>query len=111
MTGTSVASAALAEALAQVRPLILGHGGDIALDPVGADGVVHVRLFGACKACPNMAMTYVGPIRTRLMQVEGVTEVRCSQVKAGPRALARMASLLGARPFDPENDLRSVGVR
>lgn len=100
--------AALAAALADVRPLILGHGGDIALDPVGPDGVVHVRLSGACKACPNMA-TYVGPIRTRLMQVEGVVEVRCGQVKAGPRALARMASLLGARPFGAEADLPVLG--
>lgn len=100
---------ALAAALAEVRPLILGHGGDIVLDPVGEDGVVHVRLSGACKACPNMAMTYVGPIRTRLMQVEGVAEVRCAQVKAAPRALARMAALLGARPFGAEADLAALG--
>lgn len=94
---TSVSGEALAAALAQVRPLILGHGGDIEIDGVTADGVVSVRLFGTCKARPNIAMTYVGPIRSRLMTVEGVTEVRCDQVKAGPRALSRMARLLGAR--------------
>jgi hypothetical protein len=43
------------------------------------------------------------------MQVEGVAEVRCAQVKAGPRALARMASLLGARPFGAEADQPSRG--
>lgn len=95
----SVSADALVKALAQVRPLILGHGGDIKIEDVSIDGVVSVRLFGACKACPNMAMTYVGPIRTTLMSVEGVTEVRCKQVKAGPKALGRMARLLGAHPF------------
>jgi Fe-S cluster biogenesis protein NfuA len=94
-----VDQAALATALAQVRPLILGHGGDIEVERVDEAGIVHVRLIGACKACPNMAMTYVGPVRTGLMQVEGVTEVRCEQVNAGPRTLARLAGLLGARPF------------
>ena len=97
---TSVSAEALAAALARVRPLILGHGGDIEIDGISTDGVVSVRLFGACKACPNMAMTYVGPIRTSLMSVEGVIEVQCNQVKAGPKALGRMARLLGAHPFE-----------
>lgn len=95
-----ISEQALAEALARVRPLILGHGGDISIESVDEDGVVSVRMVGACKACPNMAMTYVGPVRTFLMEVEGVTEVRCEQVNAGPRALARLAGLLGARAFE-----------
>jgi Fe-S cluster biogenesis protein NfuA len=90
----------LEAALARVRPLILGHGGDIEIAGISCDGVISVRLVGACKACPNMAMTYVGPIRSYLMQVDGVTEVICEQVNAGPRALGRMARLLGARPFE-----------
>lgn len=90
---------ALAAALARVRPLILGHGGDIQISGIAADGTISVALHGACRACPNMAMTYIGPIRSFLMEVEGVTEVTCSQVNAGPRALARMARLLGARPY------------
>jgi Fe-S cluster biogenesis protein NfuA len=96
----SVSGDALAEALAQVRPLILGHGGDIGIEDVSIDGVVSVRLFGAGKACPNIAMTYVGPIRTTLMSVEEVTEVRCDQVKAEPKALGRKARLLGTHPFE-----------
>ena len=90
----------LEAAFAKVRPLILGHGGDVEIDQISEDGVVRVRLLGACKACPNMAMTYVGPIRTHLMEVEGVTEVICPQVKASPRALERIARLSGSRPFD-----------
>jgi Fe-S cluster biogenesis protein NfuA len=94
-----IAADDLAAAVARVRPLILGHGGDIAVTGISDEGVVSVALSGACKACPNMAMTYVGPIRTTLMEVDGVTEVRCKQVNAGPRALARLARLLGAREY------------
>ncbi len=89
----------LALALSQVRPMILGHGGDIDIEGVSETGEVRIRLLGACKACPNMAMTFVGPVRTRFMAVEGVSEVQCEQVNAGPRALSRMARLLGAHPF------------
>lgn len=87
-------------ALARIRPLILGHGGDIEIAGVDAQGVVTVRLLGACRACPNMAMTYVGPIRSTLMQVPGVTAVTCPQVRAAPRALDRIARLSGSLPFD-----------
>ena len=89
----------LEAAFAKVRALILGHGGDIELDDVSADGILSVKLSGACGACPNMAMTYVGPIRSYLMEVTGVREVLCEQVRASPRSLARIARLLGARSF------------
>jgi Fe-S cluster biogenesis protein NfuA len=99
MTGAAIAPEALEAALAQVRPLILGHGGEIEVLGVTPEGMVRVRLSGACRTCPNMAMTYVGPIRTALMEVAGVAGVECAQVHAGPRALARLAGLLGARPY------------
>jgi len=91
--------AALAAALGRARPLILGHGGDIAISGVSEDGVVSVALTGACRACPNVAMTFVGPVRTFLMEVPGVSAVECDQVKAGPRALSRLAGLLNAHPY------------
>ncbi|RFB74944.1 NifU family protein [Methylovirgula sp. 4M-Z18] len=90
---------ALEAAFARIRPLILGHGGDIEIVNISADGVVSVKLLGACKACPNMAMTYVGPIRTYLMEVEGVAEVRCEQVNASQKSLDRLARRLGSRPL------------
>lgn len=89
----------LAAALSRVRPLILGHGGDIEITDVSSEGVVSVALAGACRACPNIAMTFVGPVRTALMEVEGVSEVQCGQVNAGPRALSRLAGLLRAEPY------------
>lgn len=100
MTARSVISAdALEAAFARIRPLILGHGGDIEVADISPEGVVSIKLVGACKACPNMAMTYVGPIRTYLMEVDGVTEVRCDQVNASIKTLDRLARRLGSRPL------------
>lgn len=97
--GAIISTDALEAAFARIRPLILGHGGDIEIADISPEGVVSVKLVGACKACPNMAMTYVGPIRTYLMEVEGVAEVRCEQVNASVKSLDRLARRLGSRPL------------
>ncbi|MDR1035342.1 MAG: NifU family protein [Deltaproteobacteria bacterium] len=44
------------EALKKVRPYLLADGGDIELVDV-KDGVVEVRLTGACGSCPMSQMT------------------------------------------------------
>jgi Fe-S cluster biogenesis protein NfuA len=41
----------------QIRPNLQADGGDIELVDVTADGVVKVRLQGACHGCPGAAMT------------------------------------------------------
>lgn len=43
-------------ALAEVRPYLRSHGGDVALVRV-ADGVVHLRLDGTCNGCPSSSAT------------------------------------------------------
>lgn len=45
------------EALKQVRPALQRDGGDIELVSVEENGVVKVRLKGACGACPMSTMT------------------------------------------------------
>jgi Fe-S cluster biogenesis protein NfuA len=45
------------EALEKVRPSLQADGGDVQLIDVGADGVVKVRLTGACGGCPMSQMT------------------------------------------------------
>jgi Fe-S cluster biogenesis protein NfuA len=44
-------------ALAQVRPALQRDGGDVELVEVTEDGIVKVRLQGACQGCPMAQMT------------------------------------------------------
>jgi Fe-S cluster biogenesis protein NfuA len=43
-------------ALDSVRPYLAAHGGGVELLDI-ADGVVHLRLEGACHGCPSSALT------------------------------------------------------
>jgi len=62
-------------ALAQVRPALLADGGDVELVDVN-EGVVTVRLTGACSGCPMAAMTLRRGIeRVLKAQVPQVKEV------------------------------------
>lgn len=45
------------KALLDIRPALQADGGDIELVDVGEDGVVKVKLQGACHGCPGAAMT------------------------------------------------------
>ncbi|MEW5733396.1 MAG: NifU family protein [Thermodesulfobacteriota bacterium] len=45
------------KALDKVRPNLQADGGDVELVDVAEDGVVKVRLTGACKGCPMSQMT------------------------------------------------------
>lgn len=44
-------------ALEKVRPSLQADGGDVELVEVDKDGVVKVRLTGACGGCPMSQMT------------------------------------------------------
>ena len=62
-------------ALAKVRPMLLADGGDVQLIDV-TDGVVKVKLTGACGGCPMATMTLKGGIERALKEeVPGVKEV------------------------------------
>lgn len=41
----------------RIRPNLQADGGDVELVDVGDDGVVKVRLVGACHGCPMAQMT------------------------------------------------------
>lgn len=62
------------EALAKIRPLLQADGGDVELVEVSADGVVKVRLSGACCGCPMAQMTLKEGIEKTLK--ESVPEVK-----------------------------------
>ncbi|MEW6242903.1 MAG: NifU family protein [Bacillota bacterium] len=63
-------------ALGKIRPMLQADGGDVELVSVEDDGVVKVRLKGACGGCPMSAMTLKNGIERLLKQeIPGVKEV------------------------------------
>jgi Fe-S cluster biogenesis protein NfuA len=62
------------KALNEIRPALQADGGDVELIDVTDDGIVTVKLVGACSGCPMAQMTLKGGIETRLKQV--VPEVK-----------------------------------
>jgi Fe-S cluster biogenesis protein NfuA len=64
------------QALAKIRPMLQRDGGDIELVEV-SDGIVKVRLTGACKGCPMSQMTLKQGVEKLLMQeVPGLKQVQ-----------------------------------
>lgn len=63
------------EALGKIRPFLQRDGGDVELISV-VDGVVKVKLQGACAGCPGAKMTLSEVIGRMLKEeVPGVKEV------------------------------------
>jgi Fe-S cluster biogenesis protein NfuA len=56
------------EVLNKIRPSIQADGGDVELVDVTKDGVVKVRLKGACAGCPMSQMTLKSGIESTLKQ-------------------------------------------
>lgn len=67
------------EVLDTIRPNLQADGGDVALVNVTDEGVVHVRLQGACHGCPMAAMTLQMGIerilKSEIAEVQGVENV------------------------------------
>lgn len=65
------------ESLRSVRPHLQADGGDIELVDVNEEGVVFVRLVGACQGCPGAIMTLkMGIERVLKEQIPEVTSVQ-----------------------------------
>jgi Fe-S cluster biogenesis protein NfuA len=63
-------------ALDKVRPSLKMDGGDVELVDVGSDGVVKVKLTGACGGCPMSQLTLkMGIERILKKEVPEVKEV------------------------------------
>jgi Fe-S cluster biogenesis protein NfuA len=56
-------------AIQDVRPSLQADGGDIELVSVGDDGIVKVRLTGACGSCPMSTMTLKQGVENYLKKV------------------------------------------
>ena len=65
------------KALAKTRTVLQGDGGDVELVDVSPDGIIQVRLKGACHGCPMATMTLKSLIeRVLKKEVPGVKEVK-----------------------------------
>jgi Fe-S cluster biogenesis protein NfuA len=66
--------------LRSVRPYLQADGGDIELVGVNDEGVVLVRLAGACQGCPGALMTLQMGVerilKEQVPEVKSVTAVR-----------------------------------
>jgi len=67
------------QVLEQVRANLQAHGGDVELVAVSEDGVVSVRLQGACKGCPmaqqTLKMGIEAMLKEELPEVQSVEAV------------------------------------
>ncbi|MGL4522110.1 MAG: NifU family protein [Bacilli bacterium] len=63
------------EVLDKLRPYLMRDGGDVELVDI-EDGIVKLRLMGACGTCPSSTITLKAGIeRALLEEVPGVIEV------------------------------------
>ncbi len=67
------------EVLGKVRPMLQRDGGDVELVDVQDDGVVKVRLTGACSGCPMSTMTLKNAIeetiKKEIPEIKSVEQV------------------------------------
>ncbi|MCB9166691.1 MAG: NifU family protein [Flavobacteriales bacterium] len=57
------------EALEDLRPFLNADGGDITLDALDPEGIVHVRLHGACSGCAMSPMTMKAGVEEAIKRV------------------------------------------
>ncbi len=55
-------------AIEKIRPMLKADGGDVELVGVSDDGIVQVRLQGACAGCPMSQMTLKNGIERVIKQ-------------------------------------------
>jgi len=55
--------------LAQIRPALQADGGDVELIDVTEEGVVQVKLKGACGSCPMSQMTLKMGIEKKIKEM------------------------------------------
>ncbi|MFA5805158.1 MAG: NifU family protein [Melioribacteraceae bacterium] len=71
-----VLHAKVEKALQTIRPYLKADGGDVVLVQVTNEGIVEVRLTGACSDCPMSQMTLrAGVERALIREVPGIRRV------------------------------------
>lgn len=71
-----ISESTLQKALNSIRPFLQADNGDVELVSVSEDGIVKVRLLGACEQCPLSVMTLRAGIERALMrEVPGIKRI------------------------------------
>ena len=64
--------------LEKIRPFLQIDGGDVRLDKVSEDGIVELKLLGACNTCPLRPMTLRAGIERALMHdIPEIKRIEC----------------------------------
>lgn len=68
------------KALERVRPFLQADNGDVELVDISDDGIVTVKLLGACESCPLSIITLRAGIERSIMNdVPGVKRIEAVQ--------------------------------
>jgi Fe-S cluster biogenesis protein NfuA len=72
------------ETLEKIRPFIIRDGGNVEFDSF-IDGIIYIRMEGACSSCGLLDSTLSGGIEVILMEeIPGVVAVRLVEEKPQP---------------------------
>lgn len=64
--------------LERIRPYLQIDGGDVMLDRVSDEGIVELKLLGACNTCPLRPMTLRAGIERALMhEIPEIKRIEC----------------------------------
>ncbi|MEO8512811.1 MAG: NifU family protein [Ignavibacteria bacterium] len=75
---TAEVEAKINAVLERIRPFLQIDGGDVTLDKVSDDGIVELKLLGACNTCPMRPMTLRAGIERALMrEIPEIKRIEC----------------------------------
>jgi Fe-S cluster biogenesis protein NfuA len=76
------------EVLKEIEPALLSHGGGIELVDVTEEGIVKVRLIGACMGCMFSTLTLKGfieeELKNRIPEVKEVVDLNMEEIGFEP---------------------------
>ena len=75
---TAEIEAKINSVLERIRPYLQQDGGDVMLDKISDEGIVELKLLGACNTCPLRPMTLRAGIERALMyEIPEIRRIEC----------------------------------
>lgn len=75
---TAEIEAKINSVLERIRPYLQIDGGDVMLDKISDEGIVELKLLGACNTCPLRPMTLRAGIERALMhEIAEIKRIEC----------------------------------